>query len=512
MKRASGWAEFYAWQVERDNGTPIFRQLYLQIRAAILSLTLAPGTRLPSTRGLASRLRLARASVVSAYEQLLAEGYLEGKIGSGTYISSDLPERLERRPVARTPATTTRHPRMPAPATRLERLAQSTGETDTRPFAMGRCRVDARTVETWRRLTQRALRGLGPSHLGYSDARGLPELCQTLCDYVKAARAVRCEPEQIVVTAGTQQAVDLAIRVLLEPGDEAWVEDPGYPMTRAALLAAGVRARAVPVDGHGLDVTAGRRTAPKARAAFVTPSNHYPLGVVLSMPRRLELLAWAREAGAWIVEDDFDSEFRYAGRPLASLQGLDDGERVIYTGTFNKVLFPGLRIGFAVVPFPLLRAFVTARYLIDRHPPSLSQAVAAEFMRQGHFTTHLRRMRQIYREQRDTLARELEHRAGGELVLDVPDHGMHLVAYLRHGRADVAVERAADAYGVVVRAISSLYTAAPPRSGLLLGFTGFAPETIAPAVARLAASFGDVARGRARRLEPRAPRSSGRVN
>lgn len=508
MKRSPGWVKFFGWQVERDNGTPLFRQLYLQIRAAILSLTLAPGTRLPSTRDLASRLRLARASVVSAYEQLLAEGYLVGKVGSGTYISSDLPERLVRRPVARAPATIRRHPRVPTPATRLERLAQSTGESDHRPFAMGRCRVDVRTVETWRRLTQQTLRGLGPAHLGYSDARGLPELCQTLCEYLRAARAVRCEPEQIVVTAGTQQAVDLAIRLLFEPGDEAWVEDPGYPMTRAALLAAGVRPRAVPVDSHGLDVRAGRRTAPKARAAFVTPSNHYPLGVVLSMPRRLELLAWARESAAWIVEDDFDSEFRYSGRPLASLQGLDDGERVIYTGTFNKVLFPGLRIGFAVVPFPLLRAFVTARYLVDRHPPSLSQAVAATFMRQGHFTTHLRRMRQLYREQRDALALELEHRAGAELMLDVPDHGMHLVAYLRHGRADIAVERAAHTHGVVARAISSLYMAAPPQSGLLLGFTGFAPETIAPAVARLVASFGDIARRREIRLGSPARRSS----
>ncbi len=335
----------------------------------------------------------------------------------------------------------------------------------------------------------------------------MPELRRTLSDYLQVARAVRCEPDQIVITAGTQQAVDLAIRVLLEPGDEAWVEDPGYPMTRAALLAADVRARAVPVDGQGLDVTAGRRAAPKARVAFVTPSNQYPLGMVLSMPRRLELLAWARAAGAWIVEDDFDSEFRYAGRPLASLQGLDDGERVIYTGTFNKVLFPGLRIGFAVVPRPLLRAFVTARYLADRHPPSLTQAVPAEFMSQGHFTAHLRRMRQLYRDQRDRLALELERRADADVALDVPDHGMHIVAYLRHGRPDVAVERAAATRDVVVRAISPLYTVAPPRSGLLLGFTGFAPDTIAPAVARLAASFGDIGRRGEVRLASRARRS-----
>ena len=485
MSRASGWAELYVWHVERDNGTPIFRQIYLQIRAAILSLTLAPGTKLPSTRALAARLRVARASVVSAYEQLLAEGYLAGKVGSGTYISTDLPEPLERRPAARASAPA-RGPRLPAPALRLERFTQSTGESETRPFAMGRCRLDAYTERAWRTLTQRTLRTLGAIHLGYTDARGLPELREALCEYLRAARAVRCEPEQVVVTAGTQQGVDLAIRVLFERGDEAWVEDPGYPPSRLALDAAGVRTRPVPVDGQGLDVAAGRRAAPRARAAFVTPSNHYPLGAVLSMPRRLELLAWAREHGAWIVEDDFDSEFRYSGRPLASLQGLDDGERVIYVGTFNKVLFPGLRLGFVVVPRPLLRAVVTARHLSDRHPPSLTQSVAAEFMRQGHFTTHLRRMRQLYREQRDTLVRELDRRAGADLEVEAPDHGMHVVAYLRHGRPDVAVERAAAARGVIARAISPLYIAARPRSGLLLGFTGFAPEAIAPAVARLA--------------------------
>jgi len=501
LSRAPGWAELYAWQVERDNATPIFRQVYLQVRAAILSRTLAPGTRLPSTRALAARLRVARASVVSAYEQLLAEGYLDGRVGSGTYISADLPEPLERRPVTRGGAAA-RQPQLPAPALRLERMRQATGESETRPFAMGRCRLDASTAEAWRRLSQRALRTVGAAHLGYTDARGLPELRAALCDYLRAARAVRCEPEQLIVTAGTQQGVDLAIRVLFQPGDEAWVEDPGYPPSRAALAAAGVRTRPVPVDGQGLDVAAGRRAAPRARAAFVTPSNHYPLGVVLSMPRRLEMLAWARETGAWIVEDDFDSEFRYAGRPLASLQGLDDGERVIYVGTFNKVLFPGLRLGFVAVPRPLLRAMVNARHLSDRHPPSLTQTVVAEFMRQGHFTSHLRRMRQAYRAQRDALVGELQRWAGADIEVESPDHGMHVVAYLRQGRSDVAVERVAASRGVVARAISPLYVQAPPRPALMLGFTGFAPDVITQAAARLADAVSAT--------PPRARRSSGR--
>jgi GntR family transcriptional regulator/MocR family aminotransferase len=305
---------------------------------------------------------------------------------------------------------------------------------------------------------------------------------------------VRCDPDQIIVTAGTQQAVDLAIRVLLEPGDEAWIEDPGYPLTSYALTAAGVTLRPIPVDAQGLDVAAGIRAAPRARAVFVTPSHQFPTGVVLSMARRLELLAWAREAGAWIVEDDYASEFRYSGRPLASLQGLDETGRVIYVGTLNKALFPGLRIGYAVVPRPLLRAFVGVRYVMDRQPASLFQPVVAAFMREGHFAAHVRRMRLMYREQRDVLAESLSRRAGDAVMVDVPDQGMHLVAYLRDGLSDVVVERAAREAGVVVRAMSRLYKAAPPRAALMLGFSGHRPQVIVPAAARLAQVLREQAR------------------
>jgi GntR family transcriptional regulator / MocR family aminotransferase len=253
------------------------------------------------------------------------------------------------------------------------------------------------------------------------------------------------------------------------------------------LLLANARPRPVPVDAHGLVVAAGRRAAPKARAAFVTPSHQFPTGVALSMARRLELLAWARASGAFIVEDDYTSEFRYSGPPLASLQGLDEDERVIYVGTLNKALFPGLRLGYAVVPQALLPAFVTARYLMDRQPPTLHQAVVAEFMQQGHFAAHIRRMRQMYREQRDALAATLTRRAAGRLHVDVPDQGMHLVAYLEDGTSDTETEAAAQRAGIVVRAISRFYRAAPPRPGLMLGFSGFPRQLILPAAARLAA-------------------------
>jgi len=484
--RAPGWADLYSWQVDRASDTPLFRQVYLQIRSAILLRTLSPGTKLPSTRELASRLGLARGSVISAYDQLLAEGYLSAKVGSGTHISSDLPEPIERRSPNRTKQPIGRIPQVSVRARALENVIAFMAESDPRPFNTGRCSVDARTVEAWRKLSHRAVRFLGPIHLGYSDARGLIDLRKAICDYLQAARAVRCEPEQIVVTAGTQHAIDIAIRVLLDRGVEVWVEDPCYPMVYGALASVSVKARPIPVDAQGIDVSAGIRSAPKARAAFVTPSHQFPLGVVLSMGRRLELLAWAREAGAWIIEDDYYSEFRYSGRPLASLQGLDDGNRVIYVGTLNKVLFPGLRIGYVVVPRSLLRAFVSARYLMDRHPPSLHQTVAAEFMRQGYFAAHIRRMRLLYRDQRDALVAELTRLAGADLLLEAPDQGMHLVAYLRDGLSDVDLEHAARQSGVIVRAVSRLYIAAPRRSALILGFTGYPRQTVLPAVGRLA--------------------------
>lgn len=478
-----GWADLHGWRLDRDGGEPLVRQIYGQVRTAVLAGTLRAGTKLPSSRAMATRLGVARASVVAAYEQLLAEGYAEGRKGSGTFIAADLASLSVRRRAA--PPIKPRP--TPAPARAFPEFERAAAQPDARPFNTGRTLVDARTMETWRKLTQRAVRSFGANDLGYTDPAGLIELRRSLCDYLRAARGVRCEPEQIVVTAGTQQALDIAIRVLLVPGDEVWVEDPGYPLTHAQLLLANARPRPIPVDAQGLVVAAGRRTAPKARAVFVTPSHQFPTGVALSMARRLELLAWARASGAFIVEDDYTSEFRYSGPPLASLQGLDDAERVIYVGTLNKALFPGLRIGYAVVPERLLPSFVSARYLMDRQPPTLHQAVVAEFMQEGHFAAHIRRMRQLYREQRDALAETLQRRADGALTVDVPDQGMHLVAYLEGRRSDVAVEAAAQRTGIVVRAISRFYRAATPRPGLMLGFSGFPRPLIVPAAARLAA-------------------------
>ena len=484
MKSRQSWADLYAFEVTRADDTPLFRQLYLQLRSAILSRRLRSGTKLPSTRELASLLGVSRSAVVAAYEQLLAEGYTSGRRGSGTYISSDLPEPMDGNAQRRKKAVAAITSRA-APMRPIGDFVDVTVQSEERPFNLGRTLVDARTEKLWRKLNARISRSLSPIHLGYSDPRGTVELRKTICDYLQAARAVRCDPDQIVVTTGTQHAVDVVIRVL-GPGKEVWVEDPGYPLTRQALIAAGAKVHPIPVDRHGIDVSAGIKSAPNARAAFVTPSHQFPTGVVLSMARRLELLAWARKKSAWIVEDDYASEFRYGGRPLASLQGLDEGERVIYIGTFNKALFPGLRMGYAVVPRGLLRAFVAARYLMDRQPPTLSQAVVAAFMQEGHFAAHLRRMRLLYRDQRDQLVAALKSRLGADLTVEAPDQGMHLVAYTRRGLSDVAIEREGREQGVIVRAMSRLHVAAAPQSALVLGFSGYPSRSIIPAVERLA--------------------------
>ena len=468
--------------IDRRAAAPLFRQVYAAISSSIVEGRLRAGSKLPASRELAEQLGLSRTVVVSAYEQLLAEGYATGRIGSGTYVAQDLPERPGGRAKA---AKATRTARYGAP--RLAGKVDVTVQNDDRPFNLGRTLIDQRTADQWRRLTAKTLRAMAKSHLGYGDPRGSAELRSAIAAYLAGARGVRCDAEQIIVTSGTQHALDLIVRVLLPAGSEAWVEDPGYPLTREVLAAGSVVTRPVRIDAQGIDVAAGIAATPRARAAFITPSHQFPTGVVLSMARRLELIAWASASDAWIVEDDYASEFRYGGWPLAALQGLDTAHRTLYVGTLNKALFPGLRAGYLVVPERLLPSFVTTRYLMDRQPPTLQQDVLTEFIAEGHLASHIRRMRARYRDQRDRLVATLRRRAGDRLDVETPDQGMHLVAYLRQGLLDTAVERAALEDGVVVRALSRLYVRARPRQGLLLGFSGYPATAIAGAAGRLAA-------------------------
>ena len=475
------WAEIYPWAAP-DRAAPVARQVYDQVRGAILTGSLGAGARLPSTRDLADRLGVARATVVSVFDQLLAEGYVVGRRGAGTFVAADLSTVVDATEAEAQSPPPEAAP-APPPADPLDPpITTLPGDA---PFNTGRTLLDARAMAAWSRASRRVLRTLGPEHFGYAEPAGDPRLRAAIADYLRAARGVRCDPEQVIVTSGAQHAVDIVARTLIERGDQVWVEDPGYPSTVHALTAAGAGLAHIPVDAAGLVVGDGLEIAPRAKAAFVTPSHQYPLGSTLSMARRLELLAWARAAGAWIVEDDFSSEFRYAGPPLTALQGLDGGERVIYVGTFNKAIFPGLRLGYLVAPRALMPALTQARRLMDRQPSSLIQAIVLDFMQEGEFAAHIRRRRIAYRMQRDALAEALRRHANDHLTVVAPDQGMHLVAFLRGGLSDLAVETAAAAAGVIGRAISPLYRRAAPRHGLMLGFSGFEPGQMERPAARL---------------------------
>ncbi len=475
-------------------GAPLFQQLYDGLRAAILAGALAPGGRLPATRGLARELGVSRNTVLNAYEQLLAEGYLEGKAGSGTYVPQTLPDELlqARRADGEQGRQTAGQRSLSRRGELLARTPVSVARGDPRdhrPFRSGVPAFDAFPFATWGRLAARRLRRPPPELLGYGDPAGYRPLREAIAAHLATARAVRCEPEQVIVVNGTQQAVDLAARLLLDPGDVAWVEEACYPGTRGALHAPGVRLVPVPVDDDGLDVAAGAALCPAARMAYVTPSHQYPLGVTMGLARRLALLEWARRADAWVLEDDYDSEFRYAGRPLAALQGLDRDGRVIYLGTLSKVLFPSLRMGYLVVPPGLAGPFARARALADRHSPTLAQAVVADFMAEGHFVRHVRRMRTLYAERQEALLRAARRELGGLLEVAPAETGLQLVGWLPEGCDDRAVSEAARAAGVETAPLSAYHAVSTRRRGLLLGYAGFEPRLIRDGVRRLAAAL-----------------------
>ena len=494
----SKWAEFLDLSVEPTSERPLFQQIYLMLRTAIISGTLAPGSRLPSTRQLADRLGVSRTSVLTAYEQLIAEGYVAGQAGSGTYVSQDVPQAIAAAPPPETKPQRNARRKLSAAGERYLNLASDLSVVQHSAFGTGCCSIDAVTVEAWRRISAQEMRRFNPVNLGYAHPAGEYDLRNEVAQYLRAARAVQCSPEQVVILSGAQQAIDLSLRVLIDPGDQVWIEDPSYFATRAALVAAGARLVPVPVDGEGLAVQTGLARAPKARAAYVTPSHQFPTGSVMAMSRRLELIAWAAQNGSWIIEDDYDSEFRYVGRPLASLQGLDRDGCVIYVGTLSKILFPGIRLGFAVLPHSLIPAFTAARFLADRQPPTPHQMIVAEFMRQGFLTSHIRRMRQRYREARDVVVESIRRELGDLVEIEEPECGIQLVMHFRDAISDLDVAAEARRDGVVTKPVSPLYLEAPARSGLVLGYSGFDPHQLRSAAVRLAKATLKVARDRPR--------------
>jgi GntR family transcriptional regulator/MocR family aminotransferase len=486
---------FVSLQLDRRSAVPLNRQLYDELRAAVLSGRLAHGARLPSTRTLALDLKVSRNTVTGAFDQLLAEGYLEGKVGSGTYVAGAVPEEFLRVSAAPAPA------RAAAVEPRLSRrgdMLRDTPATMTRdiavpaPFRPGIPALEAFPTKLWARIAARLLRHARAELLTYGHPAGYAPLREAIAEYLRAARGVRCTAAQVMVTAGSQQALDLAARVLLDPGETVWVEDPGYLGARGAFRAAGLRCAPVPVDEEGMNLAAAEAREPGARMAYVSPSHQYPIGVTMSLGRRMALLDWARRTQAWIVEDDYDSEFRYAGRPLAALQGIDTAGRVIYTGTFSKVLFPGIRLGYMVVPEAVVDAFVSARALADRHGPALEQGIVAEFLSEGHFARHVRRMRALYQERQEVLVALLQRDLSGVVEAAPAEAGMHLVAWLPKGASDVRASAAAAANGIIAPAISGYSMRYRTRPALLLGYACVSPRQAREAVRRLGAAMLDL--------------------
>jgi GntR family transcriptional regulator/MocR family aminotransferase len=480
------------------------RQLYDALCATILDGRLAPGECLPGTRSLAASLEVSRTTVALVFDQLRAEGYVNGRPRSGTFVAHVLPDthlhavagaragsagagqpaRSSRgRSAKRAVTSGTRAGDTPGGLSRRGRVIASltvgttplVGATGSRAFRMGTPALDHFPLQLWGRLLSRRWRGVAAAQLAYAEPHGYAPLRAAIAAYVRQARAVSCDPEQVIVVSGAQQAFDLAARVLLDPGDAVAMEDPGYRGARAAVRGADGVVVPVPVDANGIDVDALRALAPAPRMACVTPSHQFPLGVTLSAARRLALLDWARLHGAWIVEDDFDSEYRFRGRPLPSLQGMDPDGRVIYVGTFSKTLFPALRLGYVIVPPSLVDAFARARAVVDRHPSSLEQAVLAEFIAEGHFARHVRRMRALYATRQATLLQLLGGDAAEWMRAEPVDAGMHLVAWLRPGLDDSRLSARALEEGVVTSPLSALSISAParglPTRGALTGVT-----------------------------------------
>jgi GntR family transcriptional regulator/MocR family aminotransferase len=438
-------------------------RLYSALRQVITTGLTRPGEALPPSRTLARQTGFRRNAVINAYERLITDGFAVARVGSGTFVAARIPQQVE--------------PRKPK---------LSVARMQTGPLALGCTHIDERALRRFRSFAGRRMRAFGAEHLHYGDARGSAELRSAIADHLLSARGLRCDPEQIMLTTGTQHGLRIVLSAILKAGDRVWCEDPGYPVARNAIAHCGGRAVSVPVDQWGVVVAKGRAMAMDARAAHVTPSHQFPLGMQMSMPRRLELLDWAREANAWVLEDDYDSEFRYDGAPLTSLAGIDHLRRVIYMGTFAKTLFPGLRIGYCALPEALLGPAIKARGAIDRFPSTLLEGAIADMLNSGTFSANLRKVRGLYREARDVLAETLVEASDGRLNVPVPSQGLHLVARFEP-RVDAAVAARAKADAAVDGwLLADTCFRVRPLAGYVLGFAGHKRDQLVVAAEKLA--------------------------
>lgn len=485
MKRAgSGILPTIA--IDRKARKPLQRQIYDSFRAGIMDRRLRPGQRIPSTRALASELGVSRFPVLNAYAQLLAEGYFESRIGAGTAISRSLTEQFPtiKRSAGETPIHSGARP-LAQRASTLAGVRHTPWRRGVGPFGVGQVGFDQFPLHVWSQIAGRYCRGMDSESSHYGDVMGDPALRDTIATYLRTARSLHCEAQQVLIVSGSQQALEITARVLLDPGNHIWMEEPGYDLAREVFMLAGCRLVPVPVDGEGLNVAAGVRLCRKARAAFVTPSHQFPLGVVMSASRRFQLLEWAQTTGAWIIEDDYDSEYRYESMPITSLQGMDTNDRVIYVGTFSKVLFPALRLGYVVVPQDLVEPFRAVRRAMDLGPSTFYQQVLAEFIAEGHFARHIRRMRGLYRERRDELVKNLRRELAPRVQLLGGEAGLHLTITLPDGVRELEVAERAARQNLRLWPLASYYMGKVANPGFVLGFGSARVREIGPAVRKL---------------------------
>lgn len=488
-------SDWLGTRLERDAAEPMYRQVLRLVQHAILTGQLAPGTKLPSSRTLADDLDIARNTVLRVYDQLTAEGYVLSTTGSGTYVADTRPDTAAVRPRVFTRASEAGAPEESRAhrslSTRGRRLIGRAGVAPKQwgAFMPGVPDVTEFPSRTWSRLQARLWKEANPDLLTYAPGGGYRPLRRALSDYLRVARSVKCSPDQIIITTGIHQSMDLAVRLLTDVGDRAWVEEPCYWGARSVLQSAGLELEPIPVDSEGLNPRELAQAAPHAppRLAVVTPSHQYPLGMVMSLARRRTLLEYARQHDVWIVEDDYDSEFRYGSRPIASLQGLDDAGRVIYVGSLGKILYPGLRIGYMVAPEHLVDTFRTGVAELYREGQLMHQAVLAEFVLGGYLTSHVRRMRALYGERRQMLIDAITSRFGDALPVMGDEAGLHLVLGLPDSADDRAVTAAAFEAGVIVRPLAAYYSSEEvARRGLLLGYACVPNDRIGPAFETLA--------------------------
>lgn len=463
--------------------------LHRELRAAILDGRLKPGAVLPPTRALAAEYGIARGTVVRAFEQLLDEGYLESRTGSGTTVSRELPDQFFNAKTDNAPVSSAR--KLGSLSKRGADLAvspflkiQPIG--GVRAFRANRPSVDHFPTDLWSRLSARRMRLASRDLLQAGDVMGYRPLREAIAAHLGSTRGVICDADQVMIVTGTQQALDMVARLTIDPGDSAWVEDPSYLGAEAILRANGAKILPVSVDEKGMRISEGIRKAPHARVAYVTPANQFPLCVSLPLERRLQLIEWSRTNGAWIFEDDYDSEFNFAGRPLAAMQGLDPAGNVFFSGSFSKMLYPSLRMGFLVIPPHMVDALRAARSLLDRYMSVLGQTVLCDFIAEGHFSRYLRKMRQVYAENLNILVEVSRQEWGDRLKIQEANTGLQTIGWLNSKLDDVSFAKAALASGVEVTPLSAFALRWKRKDGLQIGFASVGPKELRRGITALA--------------------------